>query len=41
MFRRGKLPMRVGMRSEEFTQLAVYQAAAQVSLAKVGYEFDD
>ena len=41
VFRRGKLPMRVGMSLEEFTQVVVYQAAAQVSLARVGYGFDD
>ena len=71
VFRRGKLPMRVGMTLEDFTQVrgheamlwplclwapvhpprpqntfsdlqvVVYQAAAQVSLARVGYGFDD
>lgn len=41
VFRRGKLPMRVGMSTEQFTQLVVYQAAAQVSLSRVGYDFDD
>uniref|UniRef100_A0A7S3QN50 Uncharacterized protein n=1 Tax=Dunaliella tertiolecta TaxID=3047 RepID=A0A7S3QN50_DUNTE len=41
VLRRGKLAMRVGMSMEDFSQLIVYQAAAQVSLSKVGYEFDD
>ncbi len=41
VFRRGKLPIRVGMSVEEFTQVVVYQAAAQLSLSKVGYSFDD
>lgn len=41
VFRRGKLPMRVGMSQDEFTHLVVYQAAAQLSLSKVGYQFDD
>lgn len=41
VFRRGRLPMRVGMGMEEFTQVVVYQAAAQVSLQKVGYNFDE
>ena len=41
MFRRGKLPLRVGMSLEEFSQAVVYQAAAQVTLSGMGYEFDD
>lgn len=41
VFRRGRLPMRVGMGMEEFTQLVVYQAVAQVSLSRVGYQFDE
>ncbi|GAX74857.1 hypothetical protein CEUSTIGMA_g2303.t1 [Chlamydomonas eustigma] len=41
VFRKGKLPLKVGMSMEEFTQIVVYQAAAQFSLSKVGYGFDD
>jgi hypothetical protein len=41
VFRRGKLPLRVGMQQEEFMQLVVYQAAAQGALGRVGYDFDD
>ena len=41
VFRRGKLPLRVGMGQEEFTQVVVYQAAAQITLGQVGYNFDD
>jgi hypothetical protein len=29
------------MTLEEFTQVVMYQAAAQLSLARVGYGFDD
>lgn len=41
VFRRGKLPMRVGMDLDEFSQLVIWQAAAQLSLNSVGYQFDD
>jgi hypothetical protein len=41
VMRRGKLGMRVGMGLEEFTQLVVYQAAAQLSLERIGYKFDE
>ena len=41
VFRRGKLPLRVGMDEEEFTQAVVYQAAAQLALSSMGYKFDD
>ncbi|GFH24374.1 uncharacterized protein HaLaN_22159, partial [Haematococcus lacustris] len=41
VFRRGKLPMRVGMGMEEFTRVVILQASAQLSLSKVGYNFDD
>eukprot|EP00775_Hariotina_reticulata_P006889 gene6889-7105_t len=41
VFRRGKLPLRVGMDREEFTQVVVYQAAAQLALSNMGYQFDD
>jgi hypothetical protein len=33
--------MRVGMGLEEFTQVVVYQAAAQLSLERIGYKFDE
>lgn len=41
VFRRGKLPLRVGMSQEDFTAAVVMQAAAQLALAGVGYRFDD
>jgi hypothetical protein len=41
VMRRGKLSLRVGMGMEEFTQLVVYQAAAQLSLERIGYGFDE
>lgn len=41
VFRRGKLPLRVGMGQDEFMQLVVYHAAAQGALGKVGYGFTD
>lgn len=41
MFRRGKLPLRIGMTLEEFAQVVVYQAGAQVTLANMGYDFAD
>jgi hypothetical protein len=41
VFRRGKLPLRVGMSQDEFTQAVVMQAAAQLALAGMGYRFDD
>lgn len=41
VMRRGKLALRVGMSLEEFMQLVVYQAAAQLSLSRIGYKFDD
>jgi hypothetical protein len=41
VFRRGKLPLRVGMEEGEFLQKVVMQAAAQATLSAVGYEFDD
>jgi hypothetical protein len=41
VFRRGKLPLRVGMDREQFTQVVVFQAAAQLALSNMGYQFDD
>ncbi len=41
VFRRGKLPLRIGMSEEEFSQVVVYQAAAQLALGNMGYDFDD
>ncbi len=41
VFRKGKLALRVGMTPEEFTQSVVFQAAAQVTLSSMGYQFDD
>jgi hypothetical protein len=41
VFRRGKLPLRVGMTQDEFSQAVVWQAAAQQALANIGYRFDD
>lgn len=41
VMRRGKLALRVGMTLDEFMQMVVYQAAAQLSLSKIGYAFDD
>jgi len=41
VFRRGKLPLRVGMKQDEFSQAVVWQAAAQLALSNIGYRFDD
>lgn len=41
VFRRGKLPLRVGMSQDEFSQAVIWQAAAQLALANIGYRFDD
>jgi hypothetical protein len=41
VFRRGKLPLRVGMSQEDFSQAVVWQAAAQLALSNIGYRFDD
>lgn len=41
VFRRGKLPLRVGMSQDEFSQAVVWQAAAQLALQNIGYRFDD
>lgn len=41
VFRRGKLPLRIGMDKEEFSQAVVWQAAAQLALSGAGYAFDD
>ena len=40
VFRRRKLVMKVGMTMEEMTQSVVYQAAAQKSLSRIGYDFE-
>ncbi len=39
VFRKGKLPLRPGMSQEELCQVVVYQAAAQRSLQKTGFQF--
>lgn len=41
VFRKGKLTLRVGMDEAEFTEVVVYQAAAQLALSNMGYRFDD
>ena len=41
VFRRGKLAMKVGMTMEELESSVVYQAAAQKSLSRIGFAFDE
>ena len=39
VFRRGKLPLRVGMTEEEFVRVLVLQGTAQTSLLSSGFQF--
>lgn len=39
VFRKGKLPLRVGMTEEEFVRILVLQGTAQVSLLSSGFQF--